>query len=440
MKRYTWIWIMLIALLSGCEDDFDKGGSNPGEGVTEGMITFRFSTEEAPVIVTRAGEAGQQESLENVLVMVFDKDGKLVNKAYQQLTVDNHSVNIYLTAVADQSIYALCNLPEGDETEDLINNSPVTLTGLKAKYTTIRTPEGAYGGKHIMTGSLPLELTATDQLKKEYTIPVKRLTAQVNFNVSFEPYDPEDKFAVGEMFLYNIPMGSMLLDGGGSVDDAGSWGYRHPNDALSDSLDICAGDYSYVVAGNAAETDRSAQFYQEGKRLDFEIVKGAVGTNDTYTASFKMFENRQGRVYDHEKNWENLKGLIGKEPETAGKYGYEDLYRYYQQINKRGLAGTSRNSDDAEKIFKRDEGINDGRYTVNAEERGFEYATYLMIRGVYTKKNPVGGEDPSNVTYYIYLGSDNYKDFNVTMSITTGSGSSTRTRPTPAWMPIRSAG
>ena len=100
--------------MSGCEDDFDKGGSNPGEGVTEGMITFRFSTEEAPGIVTRAGEAGQQESLENVLVMVFDKDGKLVNKAYQQLTVDNHSVNIYLTAVLDQSIYALCNLPEGD--------------------------------------------------------------------------------------------------------------------------------------------------------------------------------------------------------------------------------------------------------------------------------------------------------------------------------------
>ena len=217
MKRYTWIWIMLIALLSGCEDDFDKGGSNPGEGVTEGMITFRFSTEEAPVIVTRAGEAGQQESLENVLVMVFDKDGKLVNKAYQQLTVDNHSVNIYLTAVLDQSIYALCNLPEGDETEELINNSPASLTGLKEKYTTIQTPEGAYGGKHIMTGSLPLELTATSQLKKEYTIPVKRLTAQVNFNVSFEPYDPEDKFAVGEMFLYNIPKGSMLLDGGGII-------------------------------------------------------------------------------------------------------------------------------------------------------------------------------------------------------------------------------
>ena len=295
MKRYTWIWIMLIALLSGCEDDFDRGGSNPGEGVTEGMITFRLSTEEAPVIVTRAGETGQQESLENVLVMVFDKDGKLVNKAYQQLTVDNHSVNIYLTAVLDQSIYALCNLPEGNETEDLINNSPVTLTELKAKYTTIRTPEGAYGGKHIMTGSLPLELTTTGQLKKEYTIPVKRLTAQVNFNVSFEPYDPEDKFAIGEMFLYNIPMGSMLLDGGGSVDDAGSWGYRHPDDALLDSLDICAGDYSYVVADNAAKADRSAQFYQEGKRLDFEIVKGAVGTNDTYTASFKMFENRQGR-------------------------------------------------------------------------------------------------------------------------------------------------
>ena len=141
------------------------------------------------------------------------------------------------------------------------------MTGLKAKYTTIRTPEGAYGGKHIMTGSLPLELTTTGQLKKEYIIPVKRLTAQVNFNVSFEPYDPEDKFAVGEMFLYNIPKGSMLLDGGGSVDDVGSWGYRHPDNALSDSLDICAGDYSYVVAGNAAKADRSAQFLPRGKKI-----------------------------------------------------------------------------------------------------------------------------------------------------------------------------
>ena len=247
------------------------------------MITFHLVTEEAPVIVTRAGTAGEQESIENALVMVFDKEGKQVNKVYQQLTVDNKSVNIYLTAIPGQSIYAVCNLPESKETTELINATTITLAELQQKYTTISTPEGAYGGKHIMSGFAPLELTATGQLKKEYTIPVKRLAAQLNFTVSFEPANPSDQFAVGEMFLYNIPMGSMLLDDGGSAEETNSWGYHHPENALLDSLDICKGDYSYVVATDTDKKDRSKQFYKEGKegkRLDFEIIKGVVGTRD----------------------------------------------------------------------------------------------------------------------------------------------------------------
>lgn len=410
MKRYTWIWIMLIALLSGCEDDFDQGGSNPGEGVTEGMITFHISTEDAPVIVTRVGETDrQQESLENVFVIVFDKDGNPVNKAFQQLTVDNHSVNIYLTAVPDQTIYAICNLPEG--AADNIN-AVTSLDDLKAKYTEIKSPEGAYSGKHIMSGSVPLALTATGQLEKEYTVLVRRLTAQVNFNIVFDPTRETDKFAVGEIFLHNIPMGSMLLDGGGNKEDMNSWGYHHTDDALLDSLDICPGDYSYVLA-KGDKSDRSKQFFTDKKRLDFEIVKGPVGTQDSYSASFQMFENRQGRVYDNEENWENLKGLVGFEPEKAQELGYEDMYRFYQQINKRGLAGTAKSTADKEKIFKRNAGGNKDKYEVNVTEQGFNYATYLTIRGVYTKQNPVGGEDPIDVTYHVYLGSDNYKDFNV---------------------------
>lgn len=409
MKRYTWIWIMLVALLSGCEDDFEQGGLNPGEGVTEGMITFHISTEEAPVIATRAGETEQQqESLENVFVIVFDKEGKPVNKAFQQLTVDNHSVNIYLTVVPDQTIYAICNLPEG-VADDI--NEVTSLAELEQKYTEIQSPEGAYSGKHIMSGSVPLELTGTGQLKKEYTVPVKRLTAQVNFSIVFAPTNVTDKFAVGEIFLHNIPMGSMLLDGGGSVTEEGSWGYHHADDALLDSLDICQWDYSYVLAED--KSNRSKQFFKGKKRLDFEIVKGPVGTQDSYSASFQMFENRQGRVYDNEENWENLKGLIGLEPEKAQKLGYEDMYRFYQQINKRGLAGTAKSQADKNKIFKRNEGVNSDKYKINTTEQGFEYATYLTIRGVYTKQNIMGGEDPIDVTYHVYLGSDNYKDFNV---------------------------
>ena len=51
MKRYTWIWIMLIALLSGCEDDFDRGGSNPGEGAAQRRTS---ESEEGSALRTRS--------------------------------------------------------------------------------------------------------------------------------------------------------------------------------------------------------------------------------------------------------------------------------------------------------------------------------------------------------------------------------------------------
>lgn len=415
MKRYMYLlWIMLAALLSGCDDDFDKGSSNPAEGITEGMISLHFITEEAPVIVTRADGEPQEESLENVLVFVFDKEGKQLNKVYQQLTVDNRSVSIYLTAQEGQTLYAICNLPENDEATTLIEQGPMSEAELKQQYTTILNPEGAYGGKHIMSGSAPLTLDG-GKLKKEYTIRVKRLTTQLTFNVLFQPTNRNERFAVGEMTLYNIPKGSMLLDGGGARDKEGSWGY-HNTDALLDSLDICPGDYSYVVAKD--KNDRSEQFFKKGEHLKFEVIKNE-GTHDSFTASFKMFENRQGRVYDDVENWANLKELVGKDPEKAAVYGYKDMYSYYQQIHKRGLAGikaaasNSRSAKDAQEIFKRNTGVNSGKYTVNPEETGFGYATYLVIRGVYTKKNALGGDNPIDATYYVYLGSDNYKDFNV---------------------------
>lgn len=413
MKIYIGIWFMLLTLLAGCEDDF-CGKPDAESGVEAGTIVFRVSSDLPAQIQTRVGEGKQSESLENVLVMVFDKAGQLVNKVYQQLTVDNHSVSLYLTAADGQVAYALCNLPEGDEkVAELIKpmdaSVPFTLDQLKAQYTEVRLPDGVYAGKHVMSGSEPLELTALGMLKPEYAITVKRLTAQFNFTILFQPDRPADRFAVGEVMIHNVPKGSMLLDGGG-VGEENSWGYHHAENPLLDSLDICQADYSYRIS--VSQADRSKQFFQK-QRLDFERIQGPLGENNSYTSSFKMFENRQGRVYDDVANWKNLSGLIGQGQDDVGSLGYEDLYRYYQQINKRGLAGTTRSELDKSKIFKRNEGINRGKYTVNETEQGFKYATYLTVRGVYTKKNVVGQDEPIDVIYYVYLGHDNYKDFNV---------------------------
>ena len=436
MKRYTYIlWMIFIAFVVGCTDDLDQGAMEQGEGMTEGMVAIRFKADEAPVIITRAGEAEQtSEPIENALVMVFKADASgdsiLINRAYQQLTVDNKSVNIYLNAVEGQSLYAICNLSE-TQAEALLAKPLNTykLSDLYNEFIEINVPDGAYSGKHVMSGGIPMELVNGTQLKKEYVIPIKRLTAQLNFNVLFDPINEGDEFAIGEMYIHQVPKGSMLMDRGVSYIvgadgiskeiDPKSWGYHHTgaDEAIKDSLDICPYDYSYIKAVQPATAEaRLNHFFgvkkadaanSSGIWLDYDIIKGgSPNGSDAYKTSYQMFENRQGRVYDVVDNWSELEGMVDKDNPEVG-----NLYKYYQQGKKRGLVGTD--PDRPDRIFKRNADPNTGLYTVNQEEKGFPCATYLTIRGVYTRKNMIGGDDPVDVTYHIYLGADNYRDFNI---------------------------
>ena len=435
MKRYRWILMMLFSvLLIGCEDSFNDGGNgSPTDGITEGMTKIKFAIDDLPVIITRAGETTTpDEPIENALMMVFKPsdtgaDSVLVNSVYQQLSVDNSSVNIYLNASENPSIYAICNISEtlADEIMQKAVIGKYTLKELYQESVKIAVPDGAYSGKHIMTGGMTLPLTTDNKLLKEYTINIKRLTAQLNFEILFNPINDGDEFALGEVYIHQVPMGSMLFDQGITyiidpatgkpvVDDK-SWGVSRktaPDAAKEDSLDICRVDYSYIKAGATTTADeRLKHFYKkDGKSgiwLDYTTHENPGGHN-SYSASFQMFENRQGRVYDVYDNWDELQGLIGKKENCPE--GYEDLYAFYQQGKKRGLVGAD--PDGLDRIFKRNDKTNTGKYTVNKEEEGFPCATYLTIRGIYTRK-VMGNDDPVDVTYHVYLGSDNYKDFNV---------------------------
>ena len=68
-----------------------------------------------------------------------------------------------------------------------------------------------------------------------------------------------------------------------------------------------------------------------------------------------------------------------------------------------------------------------------AKNAGFTYATYMAIKGVYRM---AGGTD-YETTYYVYLGNDNYSDYNVnrntkydlTVTIRTVEQADTRVEP-----------
>lgn len=280
----------------------------------------------------------------------------LQDKAYQQLIDDNDVVSLYLTADKDysQRIYAICNLTD---TSVVAWDKVQTEADLRTQNIKIEKPDGAYTGKYVMCGFCDIKNGAT--LSKEYAIDVKRLAAKFDFDIFFRPTYPGDKFIVSELSMHNIPMGSRIID-------------IPQEDTLQYSKDDYGYDKTSSPPGHKADVYRSAPiaFEQESP------------TGADYAVSFRMFENRQGGVEDKPENWPDLAGLIGN---TEGvPEGYSDLYRYYQQIYK----GT-----------KNGEG--------HATSRPL--ASYLTIKGIYTKAD--GGA--YEVAYYIYLGQDNYKDYNV---------------------------
>ena len=373
MKLQTYILLLLsILAFNACEDDFETGISS--EGLTEGMITIRLEQEKGDDIMTRA-DAGEDSAIENVLLLLFDENGKLTNKAYQELIEDNNSVSIYMTAVKGQTLYALCNVPEDADVLDATVEGNYTLAQLQGEDITIKDPEGAYTGKYVMSGDTPIELESS-MLKKEYTVKVKRLAAKLDFDIQFvQTADNRgDIFLIHAVYMHNIPMGSKLLEAPHFLDDG-----------TPDILNVCEEDYTY-----AQQTGDRKNKYYKGDSLRIDYTESAEG----YRASFQMFENRQGGLCeDDDDNWSRLNGLKN---EQATINAYNTLYEQYQQIEKRGLALN----------FSRE---NNDKYTTDKNIKGFPYATYLSIHGVYQKANG----QTSNVIYYVYLGEDNYKDFNI---------------------------
>ncbi len=384
MKRYNYILLFLFLLMGtiSCEDDLGVGNSQE-EGITEGMVTIHLTREPASEIITRANECtdcNDQEAIENVMLMIFkpkdnstspttDADYVLENMAYQELIEDNNSVSIYMANDEGQKLYALCNLPE-EKVQALQNatKGSYTIAQLKEEAIEIAQVDGAYTGKYVMTGETDIVLVNGVLNREGYNVCVKRLAAQLVFNIATDLPDG-DQFLIGGIYLHNIPKGSRLIEAEQTSEYDGC-----TEDYVSDAKEDNADEYYFNLR---VDNDDKEYDGSEGLWLDY-----SEGTNG-YEASFQIFENRRGQVEDKKENWPRLAGFTDEE------------YKYYQQVEKRGLAKTFERTSDV--------------YSADKGKKGFLYATYLTIHGVYQHSDGLA----ENVTYFVYLGGDNYKDFNI---------------------------
>lgn len=375
---------MLAACLiwSGCKDDMmEENGT-----FKEGTVTLQFAVQGSLEVETRAdGESDGDSRLDNALVFAFDENDNCVAKQWTYLD-GGTTMSMYLPS-STNTLCAVCNLLD----PETVMNKVSTRADLNAQAVTISEADGAYKGKYVMSG----ELTT---LPGDYTINLTRLAAQFNVTVKFAPSVASDEFMLSEISLHNIPRGSWLFD----QDSKNTLieGRTETDFATKDGGQ--KGDYVYNESAEVMKT----RFFEK-EILDWEDKVYAEGetkeTNEQYAVetTFNIFENRRG---------------------TLDKDATTEINGETKSINWPDLSGENNMTEYAQ-LFKRQLALN----------AGFTYATYMTIKGVYRM---AGGTD-YETTYYVYLGNDNYSDYNVnrntqynlTVTIRTVEQADTRVEP-----------
>lgn len=360
MKELNKILLLVFAAcftLTCCKDDFDGGMNNAFE---EGTYTIQFAVAGGNEIVTRTGGSSDgDDRLENALVFAFDSQDKCVAKQWGYLE-GNNTVSMYLPSTAAK-LRAVCNLLD----PETVMNSVSVYSDLEKLAVTINEPDGAYKGKYVMSNDSDVEIS--DINNKSFTINLSRLAAQFNVNVKFIPTVPVDEFILSGITLYNIPKGSWIFSKTNSLIPGIQKGAEGEKLAVKTSD---GGDMADYVYSEIPALVKNRYFGNVALDWTEGTTDVTIGCKMNVNTSFSIFENRRGTLdaTDEGKsiNWPEL---IGNENMEA-----------FAQLWKRDLAISA----------------------------GLDYATYMEIKGVYSK----GGKN-YEVSYYVYLGKDNFSDYNV---------------------------
>lgn len=354
MKMISIYILLFLFVFSSCQNEIPVGG----EDTISGKQTFQLVQPEMPVVITRSYT--ETESIENVAVFSFDESGKYLTSYTESSSGNISSISIYLDKNKTQTLYVICNHPNYQALEERIKTEG-DFEALKNENITIQQHDGAFSGKYVMTGFIKLEAN-TVWNKKIY---LKRLAAHFDFAISFDPVNDNDDFKLTSVSVHQIPKGSKLL------------GFESDN-----SLETNIDDYVYSEELNTMKS----RFFDSGYTLATQEQSPVGEARFTALAVFDMFENRRGQVEDIDINWPELTGME------------DENFRYYKQLYKR--------------VRAKDYPKHIGEIEKNAEvpeDAQFYFASYLLIEGVY--QNSLGSTFQTK--YYVYLGGDEYKDFNV---------------------------
>lgn len=389
LKTIAATMLTLGIALAACRDEAgERGGLATGEEV---KATFCITASQMPETSTRATDEGtaQDRMIDNVVLFAVGDDGSFRSE-YQSITAETPRLEVYLKSGVTYTIHAVCNMKDPAELMGDIQSADE----LSEAFVTIDSPDGAFAGTYVMYGKLEQlqamgkEFTIGGQAQPggEVKLPVTRLGAQFNVTINFDPVSPSDEFEIGSVTVCNVPAGSYLVERGATAspaehltlpDNDGDWVYAATDEAR-DNRYFSAEQSPYRLTLTPREVDFEPSITEGGKAWSVSA------------SPFNLFENRRGKVDESQTDLWPLAGFPTE----------------YRQVFKRGFV---------EGGSKQDETIAGMQKLIN------RHASYLRIDGFYHRSAQGGSEGSApvipereyQVTYYVYLGTDNFSDFNV---------------------------
>lgn len=365
MVKIRYILMTIFSVLwVGCTEKLEEDVvSSSGNG----NVQITVSASDMPEIVTRASADADVNTIESVVLFAFNKtDGTLVKKVYQYFDSDKVSLSMYL-AEGDYNLCAVCNLPEPEQ----IYNNVNSCSDLEAQYVSLQNAADAFRGKFVMYKKQ--EITVGDNTLST-DIVVERLASFHDFTITFTPDNKDEKFEITEVKMNNIPKGSWIES---KVDEES---YVTGNN----------GDWVYREQVNDMAT---RYFVSDRMELENEPLNEQNVTQWKYSTSYALFENRRGGL-----------SVNGEKP-----YEYNDTYWQGSYALAESAKGGNLNDkatlEALRQFYKKYWAENEK----NGEKLKFANATYMTISGIYEMAN----KETFQVTYYVYLGEDNFKDYNV---------------------------
>ena len=381
MKHIAFI-LSILLVLAACQDELPTSSSNGVEGMTEIIL----QSPDVPIIQTRAnGDNDRDNRVENVILFAFDDQGNLLNAPVQQSVTEangegpalsdptnvvmRYKVRAYLPKEI-KTLYAICNHDKPDQLIQAVKDQG--LQALKDCDITISQLDEAFKGCYVMTGM------TTDIRDSATVIELTRVASKQSFEIIFDPTEPNESFELNRILVYNVPSKTNLLDMPTTEGTPYGSPVQDPGDG-SLQLSEWTSDAVYNTA------DRSSNYLGHAEGMEVSFEEGTTTDNKLqYSTSFSLFENRRGGVTKTA-----MDEALGINDDRA-----EEQKSAVRQLYKRDLALPKDEQKDS--------------YMNNLHKEAYEYASYIVLDGMY--------ETPTityHVQYYIYLGCNNYGDFNV---------------------------